>query len=212
MPTTHVRPFVRADRIGLTGLVNAHLAAVIPGASTSVQALLSHLESEPGEFIVDRWVTERRTLVAEQDGRIVAAAHLLRYGDEPEVGRSYRDAAEIAWLVCWPDAPFWAGSEEAGWAVLEAAVGQLTAWRASRWYADGSVPVPGAYGGAGCVAAHPGSVPTGRVLPRPGRGRAGLCGRRSAVPYAACLDDQSAARHERRALLGRAEREPVGLP
>ena len=146
MPTTHVRPFVRADRIGLTGLVNAHLAAVIPGASTSVQALLSHLESEPGEFIVDRWVTERRTLVAEQDGRIVAAAHLLRYGDEPEVGPSYRDAAEIAWLVCWPDAPFWAGSEEAGWAVLEAAVGQLAAWRASRWYADGSLPVPGAYG------------------------------------------------------------------
>ena len=146
MPTTHIRPFARADRIGLTGLVNAHLAAVIPGASTSVQALLSHLESEPGEFIVDRWVTDRRTLVAEQDGRIVAAAHLLRYGDGPEVGPSYRDAAEIAWLVCWPDAPFWTGSEDAGWAVLEAAVGQLAAWRASRWYADGSLPAPGAYG------------------------------------------------------------------
>jgi GNAT superfamily N-acetyltransferase len=146
VPTTQVRPFARADRIGLTGLVNAHLAAVLPGASTSVQALLSHLESEPGEFIVDRWVSDRRTLIGEQDGRIVAAAHLLRYGDGPEVGPSYRDAAEIAWLVCWPDAPFWAGSEEAGWAVLEAAVVQLTSWRAIRWYADGSLPVTGAYG------------------------------------------------------------------
>ena len=77
MPTTHIRPFTRADRIGLTGLVNAHLAAVMPGASVSVQSLLSHLESEPGEFIVDRWVTERRTLVADQDGRIVAAGWAL---------------------------------------------------------------------------------------------------------------------------------------
>jgi hypothetical protein len=130
VPTTYIRPFVRADRIGLAGLVNAHLAAVMPGASLSVQALLSHLESEPGEFIVDRWVTERRTLVAEQDGRIVAAAHLLRYGVGPEVGPTYQDAAEIAWLVCWPDAPFWTGSEAAGWAVIEAAISQLTDWRA----------------------------------------------------------------------------------
>jgi hypothetical protein len=146
VPTTQVRPFARADRIGLTGLVNAHLAAVMPGASTSVQALLSHLEAEPGEFIVDRWVTDRRTVVAEQDGRIVAAAQLLRYGGGPDVGETYRDAAEIIWLVCWPDAPFWAGSEAAGWAVLEAALAQLTAWGASRWYADGSLPEPGVYG------------------------------------------------------------------
>jgi GNAT superfamily N-acetyltransferase len=146
VPTTQIRPFVRADRVQLTSLVNAHLAAVMPGGSLSVQALLSHLEAEPGEFIVDRWVTDRRTLAAEQDGRIVAAAHLLRYGKGPEVGPAYRDAAEIAWLVCWPDAPFWAGSEAAGWAVLEAAVGQFTDWGASRWYADGSLPVPGVYG------------------------------------------------------------------
>jgi GNAT superfamily N-acetyltransferase len=146
VPTAHIRPFARADRDQLTSLVNANLSAVLPGASLSVQAVLSHLDVDPGEFIVDRWVTDRRTLVAEQDGRIVAATHLRRYGDGSEVGPSYRDAAEIAWLVFWPEAPFWAGSEEAGWAVLEGAVAQLTAWRVSRWHADGSFPVSGAYG------------------------------------------------------------------
>jgi GNAT superfamily N-acetyltransferase len=146
VPTTHIRPFTRADRIGLTNLVNAHLAAVMPGASLSVQALLSHLEAEPGEFIVDRWVADRCPLVADQDGRIVAAAHVLRYGDGPEVGSEYRDAAEIVWLVCWPDAPFWPGSEEAGWALLQAAVDQMASWGAARCYADGSLPVLGVYG------------------------------------------------------------------
>jgi GNAT superfamily N-acetyltransferase len=146
VPTAHIRPFARADRDQLTGLVNAHLAAVMPGASLSVQALLSHLDADPGEFIVDRWVTDRRTLVADQEDRIVAAAHLLRYGDGPQVGSSYRNAAEIAWLVCWPDAPFWPGSEEAGSALLQAAVDQMTAWGAAHCYADGSLPVTGVYG------------------------------------------------------------------
>lgn len=146
MPTARIRPFNRADRVQLTALVNAHLAAVLPGASLSVQALLSHLETEPGEFIVDRWVAERKTLVAEQDQRIVAAAHLLRYGAGPEVGPGYRDAAEILWFVCWPEAPFWAGSEEAGWTLLEASLRQLAGWGATRTYADGSLPVPSVYG------------------------------------------------------------------
>jgi len=79
MPSIEVRPFHRGDREQLTALVNAHVAAVVPGISISVNAVLSQLEREPGEFIVDPWVTERVTLVAEQRCRIVAAAHLLRY-------------------------------------------------------------------------------------------------------------------------------------
>jgi GNAT superfamily N-acetyltransferase len=145
MPT-QIRPFVRSDRDQLTALVNAHLAAVLPGAALSVQALLSHLESEPGEFIVDRWVAERQTLVADQDDRVVAAAHLRRYADDPQVGVAYAGAGEIAWFCCYPDAPFWAGAEEAGWALLQAAVTRLDAWRVRRAYADGSLPVPSVYG------------------------------------------------------------------
>ena len=108
MSSIQIRPFVRGDRDQVTALVNAHIAAVVPGGSVSVQGLLSQFEREPGEFIVDRWVRQRVTLVAEQRGRIVAAAHLVRYGDEEDTAENYRDAGEIRWLACWPDAPFWA--------------------------------------------------------------------------------------------------------
>lgn len=141
-----VRPFVRSDRDQLTSLVNAHLGAVAPGSSVSVQALLSSLEREPGEFLVDPWVVERRTLVAEQRRRVVAAAQLLRYGTGDEVGEHYRDTGEIRWLVCWPEAPFWPDSPVAGAALLSACLAQLDAWRVRACYADGSLPGPGVYG------------------------------------------------------------------
>src|SRR5215470_15245545 len=105
MSPIQVRPFHRRDRDQLTDLVNAHAAAVVPGQGVSVAAMLSHLEREPGEFIVDPWVAERVTLVAEQDNRVVAAAHLLRYGAEENVGALYRGSGEIRWLVFWPEGP-----------------------------------------------------------------------------------------------------------
>ena len=64
MPSIQIRPFQRADREQLTALVNAHVGAVVPGVSVSVNTLLSQLEREPDESIVDPWVVERRTLVA----------------------------------------------------------------------------------------------------------------------------------------------------
>ena len=66
MSDVRVRPFRRADRDQLTQLVNAHAEAVVPGMSVSVNTVLSSLERQPGEFIVDPWVSERVTLVAEQ--------------------------------------------------------------------------------------------------------------------------------------------------
>ena len=80
MPSIQLRPFVRPDRDQITALVNAHIGAVVPNASVSTQALLSLMERDPGEFIVDPWVRERATLVAEQRGRIVAA--LARLGGQ----------------------------------------------------------------------------------------------------------------------------------
>ena len=87
-----VRSFHRADRDQLTDLVNAHVAAVVPGVSVSVNTVLSALERQPDEFITDPWVSERITLVAEQRRYVVAAAHLLRYRADAEVGESYRNA------------------------------------------------------------------------------------------------------------------------
>jgi hypothetical protein len=140
-----VRPFQRSDREQLTRLVNAHVAAVIPGASVSINAVVSQIEREPAEFIADPWITERTTLVAIERGRLVAAAHLRRYGATQDVGDSYRDAGEIAWLVAWPDAPYWP-DKGAGQILAARSLEQLRSWGVGRKYADGALPAPGVYG------------------------------------------------------------------
>ena len=123
-----VRPFRRPDREQLTALVNAHVQAVVPGVSVPVNTVLSQLERDPGEFIVDPWVAERATLVAEQRGRVVAAAHLLRYGTDEDVGEAYRDSAEINWLLFWPEASYWPDSAQAAGSLMEACLAQLRSW------------------------------------------------------------------------------------
>ena len=146
MSAVQVRPFRRADREQLTALVNAHVQAVVPGVAVSVNTVLSQLERDPGEFIVDPWVAERVTLVAEQRRRVVAAAHLLRYGFDDQVGRSYRDSAEIGWLLFWPEASYWPDSAAAAAALMDACLDQLRSWRVAHWHADGTLPAPGVYG------------------------------------------------------------------
>ena len=146
MSSVEVRPFRRSDRDQLTRLVNAHAGAVIPGVSVSVNTVLSQLEREPGEFIVDPWVRQRATLVAEQRGRVVAAAYLLRYAADEQVGAWYRDAGEIRWFLFWPEAPYWPDSPEAAQALIAACLEQFQAWGVSRQCADGSLPAPGVYG------------------------------------------------------------------
>jgi GNAT superfamily N-acetyltransferase len=146
MSEVQVRPFRRADREQLTALVNAHVQAVVPGVSVSVNTVLSQLERDPGEFIVDPWVTERMTLVAEQRGRVVAAAHLLRYGGGGEVGKACRDTAEINWLLFWPRAAHWRDAEEAAGALMDACLVQLRSWGVGHWHVDGALPAPGVYG------------------------------------------------------------------
>ena len=146
MSQVQVRPFRRADREQLTALVNAHVQAVVPGISVSVNTVMSQLERDPGEFIVDPWVAERATLVAEQRGRVVAAAHLLRYGKGEEVGGGYRDAAEVNWLLYWPEASYWPDSRDAAATLMAACLERLQGWGATRRYADGALPAPGVYG------------------------------------------------------------------
>jgi GNAT superfamily N-acetyltransferase len=151
MSSIEVRPFRRSDRDQLTGLVNAHAAAVVPGLSVSVAAMLSHLERQPGEYIVDPWVSERMTIVAEQRQRVAAAAHLLRYANDERGGRAYRNAGEISWLLFWPEgprvsSPYWTDASQAAEKLISACIGQLDEWGVSRQYADGDLPVPGVYG------------------------------------------------------------------
>ncbi len=150
MPAIQVRPFRRSDREQLTDLVNAHAAAVVPGPGVSVSAVLSHLERQPGEAIVDPWVSERLTLVAQQFGRVVAAAHLLRYFADERAGPYYRGTGEIHWLLFWPVAPAgnpcWPEATEAAGQLIAACLRQLGEWQVTRQHAGGELPVRGVYG------------------------------------------------------------------
>ena len=151
MSSIEVRPFRRRDRDQLADLVNAHAAAVVPGVGVSVAAILSHLEREPGEFIVDPWVHERATLVAEQNDRVAAVAHLLRYGDDERVGPTYRGTGEIRWLLFWPEGPisanpWWTAGTHAASELMAACIAQLDRWSVTSQSAGGELPVPGVYG------------------------------------------------------------------
>lgn len=146
MPALQVRPFRRADRDQLTELINMHVAAVVPGVSVSVNTVLSDLERQPDEFITDPWVSERVTLVAEQRDYVVAAAHLLRYRADDEVGPDYRDIGEIDWFVCHPPASFWPDSDEAADLLMSACLAQLARWGVRARYASGEIPAPVVYG------------------------------------------------------------------
>ena len=146
MSTIEVRRFRRDDRQQVTRLVNIHACAVIPGMATSVNAVMSQLEREPGEFIVDAWVVERATLVAEQRGRIVAASHVLRYANAECVSDCYRNAGELRWFLFWPPAPYWPDSRQAADALMRACLEQLERWGVTTQLADGALPLPGVYG------------------------------------------------------------------
>lgn len=140
MSTTEIRPFRRADRDQLTSLVNAHIQAVVPGVAVSVNTVLSQLEREPDEYVVDPWVAERAALVAVERQRVVAAALLHRYGTGAEVGPDFRDAGEIRWLVCHP------GHTDAGDGLAGACLAQFARWGVRRRHADVALPAPAAYG------------------------------------------------------------------
>ena len=150
MPAIEVRPFRRSDRDQLTALVNAHIGAVVPGMSVSVHTVLSDLESRPAEFITDQWVSDRATLVAEQGGRVAAAAHLLRYFSDDRAGADYRGLGEISWFLFWPHAPAgnpgWPDAAPAADVLMAGCLRQLARWGVTQQGASGDLPAPGVYG------------------------------------------------------------------
>ena len=135
-----IRTFLRHDRDQLCDLVNAHVKAVVPGCSVPVATLLSQMERDPGEYIVDPWVIERGTWVAIEEERLVAAVHLHRYRSDPPVGPALQNAAAISWLVCWPS------NIETGGELMRVAVERLDRWQPRITILDMSLPAPLAYG------------------------------------------------------------------
>src|SRR5262249_49955593 len=81
--SVEIRPSRRDDREQLTGLVNAHVRAVVPAIALSVNTVMSQLEREPGEPIVDPCVRQRLTLVAIEHDAVGAGALRLPPGPRP---------------------------------------------------------------------------------------------------------------------------------
>jgi len=137
----HVHRFEPAYLPGLRALVNNHLSTVVPGWAMTDEAVAAHLSREPGEYVTDPWVTERATLLVTEGWAVLAAAHLLRYGEGEEVGEHFRGAGEIGWLLSVP------GRSEATAAVLSEAREALAVWGVRREeVCSGGLPVP-AFGG-----------------------------------------------------------------
>jgi hypothetical protein len=97
-------------------------ASRVQSARASLPYLAARLARDPGEAVVEAWVVRRRTLLAIERERVIAAAHLLDYGVTTQVGPAFRNAGEVAWLVAWPSAC------EAAEAVLTAGLSQLADW------------------------------------------------------------------------------------
>lgn len=85
---------------------------------------------------------ERVTLVAEQRRHVVAAAHLLRYRADAEVGARFQDAGEINWFVCHPPASFRPDPQEAADLLMSACLARFARWNVRVRYAEGSLPAP----------------------------------------------------------------------
>ena len=118
-----IQPLEPAHLSRLLDLVNLHLGAVVPGWELSGPFLVEHLERDRTEPLTDPWVEERATLCAVDGGTLLAAAHLLRYGEGEEVGGGYRGAGEIDWFVALP------GRDDAAKGVLAAAREHMAGWR-----------------------------------------------------------------------------------
>jgi GNAT superfamily N-acetyltransferase len=121
----------------LQRLVNCHLAGVVPGWRLPASVIAGSLRPQPGDPEFDLWVTGRSTLCAVDEDRLLGAVHVLRYATAAEVGAGYRGAAELAWLLFWPEA------ESAASALVCAARELVSGWGPTRVYAcDTSLPVP----------------------------------------------------------------------
>ncbi|MGB3633288.1 MAG: GNAT family N-acetyltransferase [Rubrobacteraceae bacterium] len=132
-----VHPFESTYLPGLRELINHHLSAVVPGWALPDATVAAHLKQNHGEYVTDPWVIERITLLATEGWRVLAAVHLLRYGDGEEVGEHFRGAGEIGWLLSVP------GRSEAAAAVLSVARERFASCDISRELVSGGVlPVP----------------------------------------------------------------------
>lgn len=118
-------------------LINAHLEMAISGWALPAEFIAERLTRHPEQHILDPWVVERKTFFSVEADRVLAAVHLLRYGDGDDIAPDYRNAGDIAWLLFMPEA------ETAGCELLAAARQQMRQWGVRVTYAwDTGLPIP----------------------------------------------------------------------
>ncbi len=154
-----VHPFEPAYLPGLRTLINLHLSAVVPGWSLPDAAIATHLEHNYGEYVTDPWVIERTTLLATEGWRVLAAVHLLRYGDSEEVGEHFRRAGEFGWLLSVPE------RSEAAAVVLSEAREQLSSWWSCPVMMDKFALGDSFFSYSNLLVVHRAEIPKGRVPP-----------------------------------------------
>jgi GNAT superfamily N-acetyltransferase len=207
---TIIEPFQQEHLDQVQGLINAHLSTLAPGWSLPQSFIADRLHRNPGEFIVDPWVRERLTLCALVKQRVVAVAHLHRFGAGPEIGPFYQGAGDLAWFLCWPDA------QEAAIALLASVRHRFASWGVTREYAwDAGLPIgpfvgiPDVWPHIARVLERTGYVPRAGVegeeiiyggpidavpepssLPLPALKMQRLVGRFSGTHFVALIDDQ----------------------
>jgi GNAT superfamily N-acetyltransferase len=131
----YIEQFQLAHLPQVQALANAHMGALVPGWALPETFIASRLQRDPGEYVVDPWVIARTTLCAIERQRVVAVAHLLRYGSGVEVGPAYHNSGELAWLLAWPDAGMHAE------ALMNAAREQFARWGVVRvWALEACLP------------------------------------------------------------------------
>jgi hypothetical protein len=84
--TVSIMPLQREHLPQVQRLINTHLSAMVPGWALSAAFIARRLQRNPAQDTLDPWVRACTALCAIARQRVVAAAHLLRYGDGPEVG------------------------------------------------------------------------------------------------------------------------------
>src|SRR5690349_20340716 len=98
-----IRPFQPEDISKLTQLINTHISLLISLWGIPSTLILSRLEKNPDEPVIDPWVIERATFCAFVGENLVAAAHLLRYGESEAMNKSYHRRGDFAWFVFEPE-------------------------------------------------------------------------------------------------------------
>jgi GNAT superfamily N-acetyltransferase len=176
----NIEPYRSAQLPAIQDLVNLHLGAVVPGWSLPGRYIEQHFSSNPNQPIIDPWVVERRTLCAVERSRVVAVAHVLRYGAGDDIAEHYKDAGDIAWFLFIPE------HGEAASLLLSAALEQMNAWSANRVFAfDSHLPVP-LFIGIPDVWSHISALFTETgFLPNPDRAEALYGGTLESIPFPA---------------------------